>query len=143
MVLEEIEKDFTSAFVALSYVNVCRDIFAKLCREGDIDFTPSRIGSYWLNDYAGDTKIDVMAVDQQNKRLFASECKYHVKPVDAPVYFSLKEKMEKHTQIQKAFPNYEVVYGVFSKSGFTQRLMDTARENPTLMLVSEDSVVRL
>lgn len=142
VVFEEIEKDFTQTFVALSYEDVCRDIFAKLCRDGDIGFTPSRIGSYWLNDYAGDTEIDVMAVDHQNRRLFAGECKYHAKPVDAPVYFSLREKVERSAQIRKAFGGYEVSYGMFSKSGFTQRLMDTARENTGLLLVNEDSVVR-
>ena len=141
MVMEEIEKSFTSTFVALAYEDICRDILAKLCREGAIGFTPSRIGSYWLNDYAGDTEIDVMAVDHQGKRLFAGECKYHAKPVDAPVYFSLRAKVEGSPQIRKAFPGYEVVYGVFGKSGFTQRLLDMARENPDLLLINEDALV--
>lgn len=143
VVLEEIEKDFTSTFVALSYEDVCRDIFAKLCREGMVAFAPSRIGSYWLNDYAGDTEIDVAAVDRQNKRLFAGECKYHAKPVDAPVYFGLKAKVEESEQIRKVFPGYEVIYGIFSKSGFTVRLLDLARENPNLLLINEDNVVRV
>lgn len=141
MVMEEIEKSFTSTFVALAYEAICRDILAKLCREGAIGFTPSRIGSYWLNDYAGDTEIDVMAVDHQGKRLFAGECKYHAKPVDAPVYFSLRAKVEGSPQIRKAFPGYKVVYGVFGKSGFTQRLLDMARENPDLLLINEDALV--
>ena len=141
VVLDEIEKDFTQSFVALSYEDICRDIFADLCSRGEVDFTPSRIGSYWLNDYAGDTEIDVMAVDKQNKRLFAGECKFHSKPVDAVVYFDLKEKVEQSDQIAKAFPGYEVFYGVFSKSGFTQRLMDVARENPALLLIDQDCVL--
>ncbi|MGN0251019.1 MAG: hypothetical protein ACI4EH_06630 [Oliverpabstia sp.] len=36
------------------------------------------------------TKATV-AVDHQNKRIFAGECKYHAKPVDVPVYFALKK----------------------------------------------------
>ena len=28
--------------------------------DGAIPFVPSHIGSYWLNDFDGDTKIDVM-----------------------------------------------------------------------------------
>ncbi len=36
-----------------------------------------------------------MAVDHQNKRIFAGECKYHAKQVDASVYFALKEKFDK------------------------------------------------
>lgn len=47
--------------------------------DGAIPFAPSRIGFYWLNDFDGDTEIDVMSVDHQNKRVFAGECKYHAK----------------------------------------------------------------
>lgn len=71
-------------------------------------------------------------------RIFAGECKYHAKPVDAPVYFELKEKVDKAAEIRKAFPGYDVIFGVFSKSGFTQRMMDTARENTGLVLINED-----
>ena len=47
---------------------------------------------------------------------------------DGQVYFNLRAKAEESPKIQKAFPGYEVVYGFFSKSGFTQRLLDVARE---------------
>ena len=87
IVLDEIRKDFIEKFVAFAYEDICKDIFASVCKQGEIPFVPSRIGSYWLNDYDGDTEIDVMAIDNQNKRIFAGECKYHVKPVDAPVLF--------------------------------------------------------
>ena len=48
---------------------------------------------------------------------------------------------EQSAEIRKAFPGYEVVYGVFSKSGFTQRLLDVAAENPSLLLVNEDNIM--
>ena len=140
IVLDEISKDFIKNFVAFAYEDICRNIFANLCKNKAISFIPSRIGSYWLNDFDGDTEIDVMAVDHQNKRIFAGECKYHAKPVDAPVYFALKEKVANAGEIRKAFPGYDVIYGVFSKSGFTQRMLDAAKENPELFLINEDSI---
>ena len=94
IVLDEIRKDFVEKFVAFTYEDICRNIFADLCKNGRISFVPSRIGSYWLNDIDGDTEIDVMAVDHQNKRVFAGECKYHAKPVDVSVYFALKKGRE-------------------------------------------------
>lgn len=138
IVLEELQKDFIAKYVAFTYEDICRDIFAHLCGNGAIDFTPSRIGSYWLNDYEGDTQIDVVAVDHRHKRLFAGECKYYEKPVDAPVYFDLKDKVAKSGEIRKAFPGYEVIYGVFSKSGFSPRLTDIAGKNAGLFLIQED-----
>lgn len=141
IVLDEIHKDFKEKFVAFAYEDICKDIFAKLCSNNAISFVPSRIGSYWLNDYDGDTEIDVMSVEHQNKQVFAGECKYHTKPVDAPVYFTLKEKVDNAAEIRKSFPKYNVIYGLFSKSGFTKRMLDIAKENPNILLIHEDHLL--
>lgn len=141
IVLDEIHKDFKEKFVAFAYEDICKDIFAKLCSNNAISFVPSRIGSYWLNDYDGDTEIVVMSVDHQNKQVFAGECKYHTKPVDAPVYFTLKEKVDNASEIRKSFPKYNVIYGLFSKSGFTKRMLDIAKENPNILLIHEDHLL--
>lgn len=141
IVLDEIHKDFKEKFVAFAYEDICKDIFAKLCSNNAISFVPSRIGSYWLNDYDGDTEIDVMSVDHQNKQVFAGECKYHTKPVDAPVYFALKEKVDNAAEIRKSFPKYNVIYGLFSKSAFTKRMLDIAKENPSILLIHEDHLI--
>lgn len=141
IVLDEIHKDFKEKFVAFAYEDICKDIFAKLCSNNAISFVPSRIGSYWLNDYDGDTEIDVMSVDHQNKQVFAGECKYHTKPVDASVYFALKEKVYNAAEIRKSFPKYNIIYGLFSKSGFTKRMLDIAKENPNILLIHEDHLL--
>ena len=139
--LDELNKDFVQKFVAFAYEDICKDIFAALCRSGELDFTPSRIGSYWLNDVSNDTQIDVMAVDHQRKLLFAGECKYHNKPVDAPVYYALEEKVKKSTGLHTAFPAYQVIYGLFSKSGFTQRMTEQAHGRPDILLIQEDHIL--
>ena len=141
IVMDEMRKDFTEKFVAFAYEDVCKNIFAELCKSGAVDFVPSRIGSYWLNDIRGDTEIDVMAVDHQNRRIFAGECKYHLRSVDAPVYFALREKVANAGEIRKAFPEYTVIYGVFSKSGFTTRMLEVASENKNLLLIHEDRLL--
>ena len=139
IVLDEMGKDFKQKFVAFAYESICRNIFAELCRKGQIDFAPSRIGSYWRNDNEGDTEIDVAAVDNQHKRLFLGECKYHTKPVDVAVYSVLQEKGQSK-ELTAAFKGYKIVYGLFSKSGFTDRLLEMAAENPNLILIQEDAV---
>lgn len=141
IVLDELHKDFKEKFVAFAYEDICKNIFTNLCQKSFLSFAPSRIGSYWLNDYNGDTEIDVMSVDNQNKQLFAGECKYHTNPVDAPVYFSLKEKVGNAAEIHKAFPGYHILFGIFSKSGFTQRLVDIARNSSELILINEDRLI--
>ena len=139
--LDELNKDFREKFVAFAYEDICKEIFAKLCSDKKIDFTPSKIGSYWLNDKSGNTQIDVMAVDTVNKRLFAGECKYHNQPIDADVYFELVKKVDNSSEIKSAFKGYTVIYGVFSKSGFTNRMTDISNSNPNLFLINETSIV--
>ena len=141
IVLDEMGKDFKQKFVAFAYESICWNIFAELCRKGQIDFAPSRIGSYWRNDNEGDTEIDVAAVDNQHKRLFLGECKYHAKPVDVAVYSALQEKGQSK-ELAAAFKGYEVVYGLFSKSGFTDRLVEMAAEKSDLILIQEDAVYK-
>lgn len=142
IVLDEINKDFKEKFVAFAYEDICKEIFQNLCKKGSIDFVPSRIGSYWLNDFNNDTEIDVMAIDNQNKRIFVGECKYHNKSVDAQVYFSLKEKVENNDEIKKGFTGFELIYGLFSKSGFTNCMLDIAKENVDILLINDDTLLK-
>ena len=83
-----------------------------------------------------------MAVDTQHKQVFAGECKYHEKPVDADVYFDLLKKVGKSKEMQNAYQGYTFRYGVFSRSGFTKRLTDVAANNNELFLIQEDNPVK-
>lgn len=141
IVLDEMKKDFVNKFVALSYEDVCRHVFCRLCVSGKIDFVPSKTGSYWLNDISGDTEIDVVSVDNQHKTVFFGECKYHTQPVDADVYFNLRNKVENSSDLNKNLKDYKFIYGVFSKSGFTARLTETVSDNDDVYLINEDDIV--
>lgn len=141
IVLDEMHKDFIEKFVAFTYKDICKEVFVKECKNKNLAFTPSRIGSYWLNYHDGDTEIDVMAIDNSNKKIFVGECKYHTKSIDAPLYFSLKKKVEENTEIKKAFPDYEIAFGLFSKSGYTNRMLDIAKENSEIILFEDDHIL--
>jgi len=141
LAMEEMKKDFVSKHVAFAYEDICKEIFADLCAEGKISLTPSRISSYWQNDVDTDVQIDVMAYDKTHKILFAGECKYHNKPVGADVYFDLCKKVEGNAELKKAFPDYAVIYGLFSKSGFSDRLLEVAKDVPELVLINKDAVI--
>ena len=141
IVLDAMAKDFTQKFVARSYEPICRSIFAELCRTGKLDFTPSKIGTYWLNDGDEDTEIDVAAVDQTHRRLFLGECKYHTEPVGISVYRKLVEKAKGAAELHNVFRDYTVQYGIFSKSGFTKELLDEAARAPELTLILENQLV--
>ena len=56
-------------------------------------------------------------------------------------FIILKEKVDRATEIQKAYPGYEVIFGVFSNSGFTQPMIDVAKENAGLHLIDDNHLV--
>lgn len=142
IVLDELNKDFISNYVALSYETICQNLFASFCASGKIDFVPSRIGSFWINEYGDEnTQIDVVAVDKLNKRFFVGECKYHQSAIDANVYFDLLAKVDNSKELKNAFPDYSIIYGIFSKSGFKQRLLDLKAEHPDIILIDKDRIL--
>ena len=143
IVLDEMHKDFYTKFVAFAYEDICKDIFLHMCKTKEIDFIPSRIGSYWQNDLNSDTEIDIMAVDHQNKRLFVGECKFHTKEVDIHVYHELKGKVSHSTEIYSSFQDYTIIYGIFSKSGFSERMTEASKSDPSLILIQENHVIRM
>ena len=127
-VIEKLNEHFIDNHVAFVYEDVCRNIFAELCKAKQIDFVPSRIGSYWDRE----DEIDLVAVDESNKRIFAAECKYYKdnKQVDVNVYAKLQEKCK-----NQEFAGYDIIYGLFSKSGFSARLKEMAKDNDKLVLI--------
>lgn len=134
-VQDKLKSNFIDNHVAFVYEEICRNIFAELCKHRKIDFVPSRIGAYWNKN----EEIDLVAVDESNRRIFAAECKYYKddKPVDVNVYAKLVEKCQVDD-----FKGYDLTYGIFSKSGFTKHLKDIAKENKKLILIDECRVVK-
>jgi hypothetical protein len=56
--------------------------------------------------------------------------------VDIDVLVELKKKAEKITELS----DYEKMFVLFSKSGFTDRLMELVRDSSSVILIDKDSV---
>jgi len=128
--LERLNQSFIENYVSFIYEDVCRDIFANLCRNRSILFTPGRVGAYWNTQ----TEIDLIAINDADQTMIAGECKYYQnKPVSLSVYAALIEKCK-----NPDFKGYNIQYVLFSISGFEKRLIDLAKENDQLILINED-----
>lgn len=119
--------------VSFVFEQISREILSDICRDGKLDFTISRIGSYWNSN----VEIDVVAVDENSKRIIAGECKFYDKPVGIKVYSDLVKKCESISE----FSGYDVTYALFSKSGFDDRLREIAENNSGLVLINEENIV--
>lgn len=133
-VTEKLRNNFIDNHVSFAFDQVSRELLVDMCKSGKIDFNISQIGSYRNSN----TEIDVVAIDEQNKRLLAGECKFYEEPVGVKVYSELLKKCESIAE----FKNYEVVYAIFSKSGFDERLEDAAKHSDRLILISGKNAVQ-
>ncbi|MBR0164412.1 MAG: ATP-binding protein [Lachnospiraceae bacterium] len=122
-----IRRDFVSAHVAYVYEDICRE---KMWELNDADIWPfhfTKVGRWW----DAHMEIDIVALDEENKKMILGECKYRNKPVGTDI---LRELEEKGQLIPWNREEREVWYILFSISGFTTELEDIARERKNLVL---------
>lgn len=130
--LKRLEKSFIANHVSFVFEVICQKALYKLIDNFKIPCRPSRVGSWWDNA----NQIDVAGIDHETKSAILGECKFHSPPVDADVYFELVQKAKTIPEL-KAFSIY---YLIFSKSGFTKRLLEVADNNKDVFLIDMNQV---
>lgn len=115
-------------------------IFEEVCKQylirnmlGSLPFPFFKIGRWWGTNPETKTQaeIDIIAIGE-NKTLIG-ECKWTKEPIGCKVLEDLKIK----SAILKQFPNQYFV--LFSKSGFTDQLIEIAKNDDRVELIHYDS----
>ncbi|MDR1404951.1 MAG: ATP-binding protein [Candidatus Methanoplasma sp.] len=127
-----LDEHLDDGFVSFAFENLCRSVTFRL--RGSIGFPFTKVGKFWNKD----TEIDVVALDPKSRKAFVAECKYSVNKVTISVYSDLKEKCARTKQLDGC----EIVYGLFSLSGFDENLTREAKREGVL-LISMDDILRL
>lgn len=118
-------------------------VFEEICQQylylpevyTTLPFPIGNSGRWWGNNPAKkrQEEIDIMAV-QESRALFC-ECKWRNSPVALDVIELLKERGE-------LFQYTDKYYIIFSKSGFTDQVVDYAEKHKNTMLVSFNDINR-
>lgn len=130
--LKKYRENFISSHESYVFEQISKETLRKLCKDIFEDFEVQKIGRFWNSN----TEIDVCAASVNPEKFILGECKFYSKEVDADVYFDLKNKATE----TKEFKNKDIKYVIFSKSGFTERLIDIADKNKDLYLVNKDEL---
>ena len=69
--------------------------------------------------------------------IFAGECKFYDRPVDIRVYSALLEKCKTISE----FNGYRMIYGLFSKSGFDERVNELAENSHNIILINGEQTL--
>lgn len=107
--------------------------YEKLCRDY-VKYSPGafgciRVGRQWGKHY----EIDVAGVGVDNSLILVGECKWSKRHVGLSVLKSLQDKVTSN----KLPVTVDCKYLLFSKSGFSEELQRTAKENKNVILVKE------
>ena len=115
-------------------------IFEKICQEyllrwngtESLPFFFTSIGRWWGTnpEKKGQVEIDLVARSSKEDKILLAECKYRNEPMGIAV---LKELVDKSHFLHHGLK--ETYFFLFSKSGFSQELIEQSRKDPFLRLV--------
>jgi hypothetical protein len=129
--IEENRQDFLLRQRILPFLDqYLGEVFEKVCIEflkrrnlsSKLPFQFDHIGRYWKNG----TEIDIVAFDSNREQAFAGECKWSTKKVGTNILDNL---IVKSALLQRENGFKKILYGLFSKSGFTDGLRQTKRRD--------------
>ncbi len=118
-------KDEFSGYVSLIYEELARQNTFKLASEGYFKHEIVRVGRWWN----GNDEIDITGIDKNGKPYLFGECKYTNNAVNIEILFDLFKKVGKNFKTIS-----EAEFLIYSKSSFSQELIDYAMKNKNIHL---------
>lgn len=115
------------SFLGPVFEQICIQALKEQNRAGRLPFRTPRIGRWWDRRH----EIDIVAYDHEpdGGNYLLCECTWTSKPVG----LSVLEKLEAKSAV---FPRANrASYGLFSKSGFHEELLDTAASRDDVLLL--------
>ena len=131
-VIKKIKKDFNT-LVAENYEKAAREIV----RHHEARFFPiSKIGKWWERN----EEIDIVAVNEEERKILFGEVKWRNKPLGINIYEDLKRKSQLVEWNRGRRKEY---FCLFSKSGFTEDMRTLARKERAFLFHKEKLVYRV
>lgn len=108
-------------------------IFEELCREwtfaagvdGQLDFEPEVVGSYWQQYRGQGVQLDIVAGNQRQKKLLIGEAKWGKGAVSRSILTDLMRRSQRMPQVAEG---WQVQYALFAREGFTEAAREMAKE---------------
>lgn len=124
-----IKPDYYS-YMGLVFEKVCMDYLNAKNAKGELPILYTSIGRWWGTNAAthGQEEIDLIAND--GKDYLFGECKWRNEKLDISVLKDLKAKADVFSMNRK-----NSYYVLFSKSGFTEVVLNEARADDSILLV--------
>ena len=115
------------------FEDICKQFLWEKNLRSELPFTIQKLGRWWI----ANEEIDLVGSSFDGQNLLLAECKFKNSAVSKSEYFKLKEKAKVFSSVKKYFV-------LFSKSGFTEDLIELAKDRESnLQLIGLDEMVKL
>ena len=120
--------------MGLTFEQMCKEYLTYHCEE--LPMPIAQLGQWWGTDSQRrrEVQLDIVGLSPDNREVLFAECKYRNAPVDVDVLDELLANVGAYP----LKPNTQCHCMLFSKSGFTQGLVQrAAREGVRLITLEE------
>ena len=129
---DQVIKTQLSDYMGLVFEKMCRDYLLYYADE--LPFEPVEIGQWWGTDprEKKQIQIDVVATSVTENEFIVGSCKFKNEKIGVDELGLLKEYAEVFSRGKKCY------YYIFSRSGFTDGLVESAEKESVKLLTLED-----
>jgi AAA+ ATPase superfamily predicted ATPase len=131
---DEYIKNGLSEYFGLTFEILAKEYLLKMNKRIQLPFVFTNIGKWWGNNAIERREEEIDVVAFSTDKIIFAECKWINSKVSLDVMMKLKAKSD----LIKGYS--ERYYYVFSKSGFTKGLIDYAKLNNNLYLITIDDM---
>ncbi len=119
-----------SEYMGTVFEKICCDYLTTKNAVGELPILFTSIGRWWGTNPADRSQVEIDLIAKDNKDYLICECKWRNEKLDIGVLKKLKEKADLFTKARN-----NTWYVLFSKSGFTDAVVEAAEQDDRIMLV--------
>ncbi len=120
------------AFTSTVFEQACRQYFWRNGLTGKLPFLPKQIGGWWQ----ANEEIDIVLLSDTHTMLV--ECKWSRRPVGADILEQLEGKSK---GLMKEVDGQTLLFGLCSRSGFTDQMIELAKKRHDVLLYDWKTIV--
>ncbi len=132
---KRIEPDYND-YMGIIFEKICREYLMNQNAQGNLPILFTSIGRWWGTDPATHTQIEIDLIVNEGKDYLICECKWRNEKLDLAVLKKLQKKAE---VFRKDRGN--TWYVLFSKSGFTDAVLEAAKQDEKIIHVDMEKIM--
>ena len=135
--MKRIEPDYNN-HMGLVFEKICMDYLNVQNGKGQLPILFTSIGRWWGTNPATRNQVEIDLIANDGKDYLIGECKWRNEKLDLAVLQDLKQKADIFSRNRT-----HTWFVLFSKSGFTQAVVEEAEKNDNIILVSIDKLMEI